>query len=241
MILRWLISSSLLFGSSLAPGATVSGSVALSDSRDPAVQSRRDFSGVVVWLEPAGSDASPFLTQPVAHRQIDQRNKRFVPHILAIPTGTTVDFPNSDPIFHNAFSNFEGKVFDIGLYSPGTSRSVRFDRPGVVRVFCNIHPTMSAIIVVLSTPFFAVTNPDGRFQIPNVPAGEYELRIFHERATAGTLESLAKRISIKDSTAVTLPASIISESGFLPLGHKNKYGKEYPPVREDSFYPGAKK
>ena len=90
--------------------------------------------------------------RPAAHAQIVQKNKKFSPHILAVTTGTTVDFPNNDPIFHNAFSNFEGKVFDIGLYPPGTSKSVRLDRPGVVRVFCNIHPTMSAIIAVLSTP-----------------------------------------------------------------------------------------
>ena len=172
--------------------------------------------------------------------EVDQKNKKFIPHILAIPVGSTVDFPNSDPIFHNAFSNFEGKVFDIGLYAPGTSRSVRFDRPGVVRVFCNIHSTMSAVIVVLNTPYFAETNRDGNYHIPNVPVGEYILRLFHERASASTIEALVRRVNVRDNTAV-IPPIAISESGFLPLRHKNKYGKEYPPAQEDSFYPGAKK
>ena len=83
-----------------------------------------------------------------------QKGKMFTPHILPIMTGTTVDFPNSDPIFHNAFSSYNGQIFDVGLYPPGTSKSVRFTRPGVVRVFCNIHPTMSAIILVLEHALF---------------------------------------------------------------------------------------
>ena len=237
MISRWLISFSLVLCS--AAGATVTGAVSLVDSLHPAVQSGRDFSGVVVWLEPVGGGAGATIPVP-ARAQIVQKNKKFLPHILAVSTGTTVDFPNKDPIFHNAFSNFEGKVFDIGLYAPGTSRSVRLDRPGIVRVFCNIHPTMSAVVVVLATPHFALTNAEGRFQITNVPAGEYALRFFHERATASTLEAAVRRFVARETTTA-LPSAKISESGFLPLRHKNKYGKDYPPTVEDSFYPGAKK
>lgn len=212
----------------------------MSDSREPAVRSRRNFAGVVAWLEPTGALPNNGPARSPGRIVVDQKNKKFLPHIAAVPTGTIVDFPNSDPIFHNAFSNFEGKVFDIGLYAPGTSRSVRFDRPGVVRVFCNIHPTMSAVIVVLASPYFAVTSSDGKFQIAGVPPGEYLLRVFHERATAATLESLAQRVAVRDA-ALSLPAVLISESGFLPLRHRNKYGKEYPPAPEESFYPGAKK
>jgi len=145
-----------------------------------------------------------------------------------------------DPIFHNAFSSFSGQVFDIGLYPPKTSRSVTFKREGIVRVFCNIHPTMSAIIAVLRTPWFAVTKQDGTFEIAGVPPGEYRLRLFHERATQESLEGLERRISVT-TVALALPAVPISESGYLQTPHKNKYGKDYPPVRDDhAVYPGVK-
>jgi plastocyanin len=230
MTSRWRISFSLTVLQAFA--ATVAGRVSLTDSKS------KDFSGVVVWLDPV--NGPPVLPRPAGHAQILQKNKKFSPHILAVTTGTIVDFPNNDPIFHNAFSNFEGKVFDIGLYPPGTSKSVRLDRPGVVRVFCNIHPTMSAIVAVLSTPYFAISKADGRFQIADVPPGEYTLHVMHERATPATLDGLARRVTVHDDL-VNLPVLAISESGSLPQMHKNKYGKDYPPVAEDSFYPGAKK
>src|SRR2546430_373040 len=115
-----------------------------------------------------------------------QKNKTFTPHVLAIPVGTVVDFPNFDPIFHNAFSNYNGQIFDVGLYPPGSSRSVRFQGPGLGRVFCNTPADMTAVIAVLNTPWFTVTSPDGKWTIPNVPAGDYSLHVFHERATSAT-------------------------------------------------------
>ncbi|HYI92776.1 MAG TPA: hypothetical protein VEX68_04475 [Bryobacteraceae bacterium] len=236
MIWPWLISSSLLAAASLS-AATVTGSVALVDSQQASVRAK-DFSGVVVWLEPANGALT--IPRTATRAQMLQKKKRFVPHILAVLAGTTVEFPNHDPIFHNAFSNFDGKVFDIGLYAPGTSRSVRLDRPGVVRVFCNIHPTMSALIAVLPTPYFAVSRGDGQFQIPHVPPGDYVLRVVHERATAAVLQALSTRLTVQESTT-TVPSISISESGYLPVLHKNKYGKEYPKTVDESFYPGAKK
>ncbi len=116
--------------------------------------------GVVVWLEPLSGVA--VLPAKAGRAEMIQKDKTFTPHVLAITAGTTVDFPNYDPIFHNAFSNYDGQIFDIGLYPPGTTRSIPFRRPGVVRVFCNIHPTMSAVIVVLKSPYFAVSDKTRR-------------------------------------------------------------------------------
>jgi hypothetical protein len=157
-----------------------------------------------------------------------QKDKRFQPHILPVGLGSVVDFPNFDPIFHNAFSNFSGEIFDIGLYAPGTSRSIRFRRPGVVRVFCNIHPSMSALIVVLNTPYFAATARTGKFTLSNVPPGEYQLHVIHERALPETLSKLTRTITVNGPN-VELPPISISEAGYLPTPHKNKYGKDYPP------------
>src|ERR1022692_1605154 len=179
---------------------TVTGKVELRDSRDPAVRNRQDYSGVVVSLTrvrpltPAQGDTA--LPPNHKHAVILQKDKAFSPHVLAIPVGSFVDFPNLDPIFHNAFSSYSGQIFDVGLYPPGTSRPVRFTREGVVRVFCNIHSAMSAMIVVLATPYFAVTKRDGSFTLPDVPPGEYELRMVHERSSEATLQALTRSITI---------------------------------------------
>jgi hypothetical protein len=157
-----------------------------------------------------------------------QKGKKFVPHILAIPVGSMIDFPNLDPIFHNAFSNFAGQPFDTGLYAPGTSQKVVFRREGTVRVFCNIHSSMSAVIVVLRTPYFVVTTRDGAYQIENVPPGDYQLRVWHERASEATLERLERRLTIS-AAGMSLEPITISESGYLEVPHKNKFGREYGP------------
>src|SRR3974377_857609 len=136
----WLTGFSLLAAAQVF-GAEVHGAVRLSHSRVPAVRNGRDYSGVVVWLDPLTPPAR--VPAPPANLTMEQKGKRFVPHILAAPVGATVRFPNLDPIFHSAFSNFSGQIFEFGLYPPGTSRDVTFMRPGVVRIFCNIHPTMS--------------------------------------------------------------------------------------------------
>jgi plastocyanin len=204
--------------SSLLTAATVTGRIELTGTRV------KDLSGVVIALDPGTPPQ-----HPNAHVVMKQKDKTFLPHILAVESGTTVSFPNQDPIFHNAFSSFDGKIFDVGLYPPGTSRSVRFDREGIVRVFCNIHSAMSAVIVVLDHPWFATTNRDGAFQIQGVPEGDYTLRVYHERATPATLTALTHPVHIRQDR-VELPAISISETGYLPMPHKNKFGREYPPA-----------
>jgi plastocyanin len=218
---------------------SVAGRVELHDSQDAAVRKHMDFSGVVVWLEPA--PGSPVQAPAGAAARMVQKGKTFTPHVLPIRVGTSVDFPNFDPIFHNAFSNYNGQLFDVGLYPPGTSRRVRFARPGVVRVFCNIHATMSAVIVVLNTPYFEVTQMGGNFQLPGIPPGEYSLRFFHERATQATLDSLTRRITVPEGS-VTLPAVGISESGYIVIPHHNKYGHDYTdPPDDNGVYPAVRK
>ncbi len=211
-------------------GATVSGQIQLVQSKESAVKRKGNYSGVVVWLT---SPEMP-VPQPLRkHAQMLQKNKTFLPHILAIPTGTSVDFPNLDPIFHNAFSNFEGQIFDVALYPPGSSKTVRFDRPGIVRVFCNIHPTMSAIIVVLDSSHIAITDKEGHYVFPAVRPGKYHIHFFHERATPETLDALDKTITVSGET-LELPSVAISEAGYLPVAHKNKYGQDYRAGSGDS-------
>jgi plastocyanin len=204
-----------LFASSVS-AATVSGQIRLMESQNSAVRKKSDYSGVVVWLNSPGTTRRLAVSK---HAQMLQRDKKFSPHILAVQTGTIVDFPNLDPIFHNAFSNFDGKIFDVALYPPGSSRSVRFDRPGIVRVFCNIHPQMSAIIVVVNSPYFAITDQEGEYRIANVATGTYKINFFHE---------LSKSLTIKGEP-VEMAAIRISEAGYLPVAHKNKYGQDYRP------------
>ena len=219
------------------PAATVSGKVRLVDSRERAV-TKGDYSGVVVWLEPAGGPAAP----QARRAEMRQKDKRFVPHVLAVTVGSTVDFPNYDPIFHNAFSNFSGQPFDVGLYPPGTSKGGDVP-PGRHRAGVLQHPppTMSAVIAVLRTPYFAVSQHSGAFEIAGVPPGEYTLRLFHERAAAARLAALERTVAVEGGP-LPLGTLVISETGYLSAPHKNKYGQDYPPVINDrAIYPGAGK
>jgi plastocyanin len=241
MIWLWLICFSALWGGTIqvAEPASFRGRIELKDSRDSAVRKRADYSGVVVSLH--SLEAHGRTATPAKHAEILQKDKMFRPHLLAVETGAIVDFPNADPIFHNAFSSYSGQVFDIGLYPPGTSRSVRFARPGVVRVFCNIHPAMSAVIVVLDTAYFAVTGSDGQFKI-EAPPGTYQMRIYHERATEESLRTLSRTVQLSAAQPVVQPVIQVSEAGYLPSPHKNKHGRDYAQGADDrSVYPGVRK
>jgi plastocyanin len=238
MIWAWRICSKFgalaLAAVCAAAAGTVSGRVELESSRGSSVRRHADFSGVVVWLEPL--EGTPVIPASAARATMVQKNKTFRPHVLAITVGTVVDFPNFDPIFHNAFSNYNGQIFDIGLYAPGTTRSLAFHREGIVRVFCNIHPAMSAVIVVLKSPYFATSGKDGAFAIANAAPGTYRLHAFHERATEEALTALTRTIQVGAGPLALAPLRI-SESGYLELPHKNKFGKDYPP--DSGVYSGA--
>jgi plastocyanin len=123
----------------------------------------------VVWLEAANAPV------PVTPGKIvlDQRNLTFSPHVLVVRVGSTVEFPNNDRVFHNVFSFRDGKKFDLGMYPKGTSKRIVFDKPGLARVFCNIHPNMAAYVLAVESPYFAVSNDQGAFSIAGVPTGTY--------------------------------------------------------------------
>jgi plastocyanin len=132
----------------------------------------------VVYLDEAPRGA--FEEDDRARAILDQRDQAFVPYVLPITVGTTVSFPNSDRMYHNVFSFSKPKRFDLGRYEKGRSKSIRFDRPGVVRVFCEIHSHMSAYILVFAHRFFAATDGEGRYRIDNVPAGAYMVRAWND-------------------------------------------------------------
>jgi hypothetical protein len=172
---------------------------------------------------------------PPQKRSLVQQDKRFVPHVMAIQVGTEVDFPNQDPFFHNVFSLFEGRPFDLGLYANGESKPVRFNRPGVSFIYCNIHPQMSAVIVTVSTPYFTVSTADGGYSIKEVPRGVYELHFWHERSDEHQLAARSRVISVESAVA-DLGVIQLDESGYIPRAHKNKYGEEYGADRDQPAY-----
>ncbi len=181
----------------------------------------------VVWLVPAGSSPD---TTPVApmHATLAQHNKAFEPHLLVVTRGSSVEFPNKDPWFHNVFSLFNGKRFDLGLYEAGTSRTVHFDREGVSFIFCNIHPEMSAVVVVLGSSYFAVANKQGDFVISGVPAGRYMLHAWNESVAPATLQALTREVQVGE-TAHSVGTLRLPITRSTTLAHKNKYGQDYEP------------
>jgi len=137
-----------------------------------------ELQNVVLYLEERFSNS---FDAPEKNPVILQADETFVPHVLPVIRGTTVNFPNGDPFFHNVFSLSSAKSFDLGRYPKHQVRSVRFDRPGIVKVFCHIHSHMSAVVLVFEHPYFAAVDAQGRFKIENLPPGNHELVAWHER------------------------------------------------------------
>ena len=156
-----------------APARPDPGGLGMAAPRDP-IDRRRS----VVYLETAPQPA--FEANEQRRARMDQRNERFVPHVLAIVAGTWVDFPNDDKTYHNVFSLSKTQEFNLGRYAAGHSKAVRFEQPGIVRVFCDIHSHMSAFILVFAHRYFAVTDEDGRYRIDGVPPGTYTVAVWNE-------------------------------------------------------------
>jgi plastocyanin len=175
--------------------------------------------GVVVWVE----GAAP----PAAAPTVTPRDKRFAPHVVAVSAGGTVTFPNVDPIFHNVFSRTPGSEFDLGLYRKGARRSIKLAKPGLVRVYCNIHPEMAAYVMVLDGAGYTVTGEDGTFLLRGIPAGRRVVRLWSERG--GQSE---QPLVFKAGGHLRLDATL-DASAYRPTAHKNKFGQDYPAVTRD--------
>jgi plastocyanin len=184
----------------------------------------------VAWLIPLGgnpgSEAAP---EKHTYRMV-QKNKQFDPHLLVVPVGSFVQFPNHDPFFHNVFSLYNGKRFDLGLYETGSERGVRFDREGVSYIFCNIHPEMGAVILALSTPYYAVSQ-DGAIAFPTVPPGRYTLNVWSEGATQESMTAARQQVTVgPDRTELGVVSLVPNPSP--EMHHANKFGAPYPPTKQ---------
>jgi len=209
---RFLLALCAIALSSFSSAGDIVGRVELTEKGG---KKATDLSDVVVYVESAKAKPKP------AREVLSMKSKTFTPHLLAIGTGTTVDFPNEDPILHNVFS-VSAEGFDLGLYKRPKSGSKTFDRPGVYTVYCNIHPQMSATVVVLDHPYFTTAAKDGSFRIAGVPAGDYKLLAYNERSGEGAPVTVKVTATGETSAQLALDAST-----FKRMAHKNKFGKDY--------------
>jgi len=195
-----------------AAAGTVTGQVQVFDKGGrPAT----DLADVAVYVDGARTKAAP------ARATMAMKRKNFVPRLVVVAVGTTVAFPNEDPILHNVFSVSGENRFDLDLYRTSKVGSWTFQYPGVVRVYCNIHPQMSGVVLVRDNPYFAKTGEDGSFGTPDVPAGKYVLKAWHERGGEAAQEIT---VTTRGETDVKLT---LDAASYKRLPHKNKFGKEY--------------
>ncbi len=225
-----------------SPTITVRGRVEVTGPRATQKIHSETVPATVVWLTPIPATAGDAVATPnspassVPGFRLVQKHKSFEPHILVVPAGSLVEFPNRDPFFHNVFSLFEGKRFDLGLYEAGTSRVVRFDRPGISYIFCNIHPEMSAVVITLATPLYAIATHDGHVSLTDVPYGRYTLHVWSEGMGPENTQPLTREITIGEN-ASSLGVIRVPEANGRSMAHKNKYGREYDdPTPNSSVY-----
>jgi hypothetical protein len=219
-----------------AQGVDVTAHVVVLDKDGKATAHKNNPSSaeVVVWLTPMQPDSRPATVGHPGPFRLVQKNKMFTPHLLVVPKGSSVEFPNEDPFFHNVFSLFNGKRFDLGLYESGTSRAVRFDREGMSYIFCNIHPEMGAVVLALSTPYYAVSTASGAIDIHDVPPGNYRLHTWSE--TAKSVSSAdAERVVQVGTTPAHLDEVTMQEVASPMENHKNKFGDDYHPTHNNPY------
>jgi len=196
----------------------------------------KDASQVVVWLVASGGTTDSLANRllPRAHYRMLQHGKTFEPKLLVVPLGGVVDFPNLDPWFHNVFSLYQGKRFDLGLYQAGAEKAVTFDRPGPSFLFCNIHPQMTAVILTVNSDLFGISNKAGHVLIPHVPAGQYAVHVWYENAASESTDTLPRGIVIGPGENVLPPISVLVARH--DSSHKDKYGHDYDPKASSPAY-----
>lgn len=199
----------------MTPVATVSGRLKVIDRGG---QAAPDVEQAVIWLVPIRG-APPAVA--AVRADVTTERRTFSPHVTVVPIGSTVRFPNRDGFNHNVFSLSDGNQFDLGLYERGEGKSAAFATTGIVNVFCNVHSTMSAIIVVRNTPWFAQPSVDGSFTIASVPPGEYVLHTWHERAQEST-----QSVTVA-AQGLQLPDLQVDARGYVQRDHLNKFGRPY--------------
>ncbi len=206
---------SLLLALSPPPaGGVVEGRVVLVRAGVPAP----DAANAIVWIERLHGGGSP-----AAQGEMKSEQKRFAPRAIVVRKNATVQFPNADAIYHNVFSVSGANRFDLGLYRSGVAKEKKFEDPGLVRVYCNIHPQMVGFVMVVDSDFAAVTGPDGSFRFQGVPPGAHVVKVWHEEA--GETQT-----PVTVSGGSDAPLAIrLDATNYKPLPHKNKYGKDYPP------------
>ena len=212
--MRWLWLAAVAAVALPGRAGTVAGRVELLEKGG---RRAADVSDVVVYVD------GPKTRHQPAKATITMRGKEFRPRVAVVPTGGTVDFPNEDGVFHNVFSVSGENRFDLELYKKPQSRAFTFHHPGVVRVYCNIHPQMSAVVIVRDNPYFTRAAADGSFSLAGVPAGKHTVKAWHERAG-----EVAAEVTVPEDGRVEAAALSLDTTRFRRVQHKNKYGKEYP-------------
>lgn len=203
-----------------AGSGSVSGRITLVKAGSP----RPDASDAVVWIEGLRRSSIP---GGVSGR-MKSENKHFTPRVVVVSRHETAEFPNVDPIYHNVFSVSGGNRFDLGLYRSGSSKKQRFDEPGLVRVYCNIHPQMIGFVMVVDSDYAVMTGTDGSFRLEGVPPGSYMVKAWHEEAPE------QQAIPVTVHSRADSPLSMrLDVSDYRTQPHKNKYGKDYPPPSSD--------
>lgn len=227
---RCLCAALLIISAAGAQEVTLTARVELLNGGKPTKSN--EAGNVVVWLVPASGTAGPAAHHEGQNPRLVQRDKSFEPHVLVIPVGSAVTFPNRDPFFHNVFSLFEGKRFDLGLYEAGSTREAHFDKPGISYIFCNIHPEMSAVVVALDTPYYGISDARGQVVIAKVPSGKYTLRVWYESALPEALKAMTREVEVSEASS-TLGVLRLAEAN-VPAVHKNLYGRDYDSPAPDS-------